>query len=485
MDAKKEEDPLLEKSLPPNEHREPPNGQIEDKDAAKSSCEHNQETKNESAIGGSCKDMKNADVSETKVNGKLDEQSDDEDYKSCAGDEEYLPRPPVPRVDDVDSEPDEGHSNPRNQKWSEALKAKLFASVDKDSNFFSYMFLDKIFGEARPCRFCGARGTAKLPPKDDSMKLCVLEDGIVGRQNVLCTRCLEIDTVVSCDDIKRFPTDDRLSITGSEIRLYCRTITHYEILHDLMEMLHIAATDDDSQRQVKHHEVADFMLKNVRKVCEEWCRPEYAELRLKKYLRLRDETLLTTYNPTFTPDCTEEYKEMYEMMANSFRQNRDKVLLLLQLMKESLIDSPTRSTFMMWVSIAMMHSESYSQFKAAYDPRSFMRVDSSEYQALQDRYLALEVPLGIKKIPVIFILFEIPRFYHYVEFLNQRIGKKKSRNYLTEEERATLQSVEEETVKLGLKMKPRTGKMVSPEAHLDFLTRQEEYGREMIYQSCR
>ena len=121
----------------------------------------------------------------------------------------------------------------------------------------------------------------------------------------------------------------------------------------------------------------------------------------------------------------------------------------------------------------------------AYDPRSFMRVDSSEYQALQDRYLALEVPLGIKKIPVIFILFEIPRFYHYVDFLNQRIGKKKGRNYLTDEERASLQIIEEETLKMGLKMKPRTGKMVSPEAHLDFLTRQEEYEREMIYQSCR
>lgn len=362
---------------------------------------------------------------EAKVNSKPEDLSDDEDYKSCEGDldgetEEKdkekegegpgeKPHPSKARCEERNSEQEEHRRHPRDQKWSEALKAKLFASVDKDSNYFSYMFLDKIFGEARPCKFCGARGTAKLPPGDESLKLFVLEDGIIGKQNILCSQCGKIDTVISDDDESRLPSDDRLSITGTDIRYYCRNVTHYEILHDLMEMLHIAATDDDSQRQEKHHEVADFMLKNVRKVCEEWCRPEYAELRLKKYLRLRDETLLTTYNPTFTPDCTEEYKEMYEMMANSFRQNRDKVLLLLQLMKESLIDSPTRSTFMMWVSIAMMHSESYSQFKTAYDPRSFMRVDSSEYQALQDRYLALEVPLGIKKIPVIFILFEIPR----------------------------------------------------------------------------
>ena len=48
-----------------------------------------------------------------------------------------------------------------------------------------------------------------------------------------------------------------------------------------------------------------------------------------------------------------------------------------------------------------------------------------------------------------------------------------------------LQNIEEETIKMGLKMKPRTGKMVSPEAHLDFLTKHEEYEREKIYQSCR
>ena len=367
-----------------------------------------------------------------KMNSKIEDLSDDEDYKSCEGDldgereqekegegpGEKKPHSSKSRSEERESESEDHRRHPRDQKWSEALKAKLFASVDKDSNYFSYMFLDKIFGEARPCKFCGARGTAKLPPGDESLKLFVLEDGIIGKQNILCSQCGKIDTVISDDDESRLPTDDRLSITGTDIRYYCRNVTHYEILHDLMEMLHIAATDDDSQRQEKHHEVADFMLKNVRKVCEEWCRPEYAELRLKKYLRLRDETLLTMYNPTFTPDCTEEYKEMYEMMANSFRQNRDKVLLLLQLMKESLIDSPTRSTFMMWVSIAMMHSESYSQFKTAYDPRSFMRVDSSEYQALQDRYLALEVPLGIKKIPVIFILFEIPRLVNCAHMYN-------------------------------------------------------------------
>ena len=340
MEPKAEEPPpsssssTLEDSPSPAVHQ---NGKTDEPITQGQGKDEEKQEKGEEVVKGSSEAVQN---SETKVNGKIEDLSDDdEDYKSCEGeldgeDEKEKeegegpgekPHPSKSRSEERDSEREEHRRHPRDQKWSEALKAKLFASVDKDSNYFSYMFLDKIFGEARPCKFCGARGTAKLPPGDESLKLFVLEDGIIGKQNILCSQCGKIDMVISDDDECRLPSDDRLSITGTDIRYYCRNVTHYEILHDLMEMLHIAATDDDSQRQEKHHEVADFMLKNVRKVCEEWCRPEYAELRLKKYLRLRDETLLTTYNPTFTPDCTEEYKEMYEMMANSFRQNRDKV----------------------------------------------------------------------------------------------------------------------------------------------------------------
>ena len=372
--------------------------------------------------------------------------------------------------------------DPQLQKWSEAFKAKLFASSDKDGNYFSYMFLDKIFSKSRRCIKCRNRGNTQLPPNDDSLELFVIESGIIGKQNVVCGYCGAIDTVISGDKPELLPVDQRLSIKGPEIRDCCSKINHYEVLHDLMVMLQIAATEDDVLRREKHTDVADFMLQNARKVCEEWCKAEYAEIRLKKFLRLREETLLTTYKPSFTPDNTEEYKEMYEMMAGSFRQNRDKVLYLLQLVKESLVDSPTHSTFMMWVSIAMMHSENYNQFKEMYDPHSLMRVDSSEYQALQDRYLSLNVPLGVKKIPVVFILFEIPRFYHYVDFLNCRLGMKKPRSFLTDVERARLRAVEEESHRLGFRRMQKTGMMVSPEDHLDFLTRKEEMKRE---KSCR
>lgn len=418
-------------------------------------------------------------VSETSAPENKKDESEKADSKDKP--ESSLPESTL----DAEEDPEPVNLDPRNQKWSEALKAKLFASSDKDGNYFSYMFLDKIFSEARRCIHCRSRGNAQLPPRDDSLELFVIESGIIGKQDVMCGNCGKVDTVISGERSELLPTDQRLNIKGPEIRDYCKKINHYEVLHDLMEMLQIAATEDEVLRREKHTEVADFMLRNARKVCEEWCKAEYAELRLKKYLRLREESLLTTYKPTFTPDNTEEYREMYEMMAGSFRQNRDKVLLLLQLVKESLIDSPTRSTFMMWVSIAMMHSENYNQFKAMYDPRSFMRVDSSEYQALQDRYLSLNVPLGIKKIPVVFLLFEVPRFYHYVDFLNRRLGKKKPRSFLTDIERARLRAVEEESHRMGFRRMQRTGMMVSPEAHLDFLTRKGEMEREMMYKSYR
>lgn len=380
--------------------------------------------------------------------------------------------------------------DPRKQKWSESLKARLFGSADKDGNFFSYMFLDKIFGEARPCKHCGARGTARLPPGDNSLKLYVIEEGIIGKQNIMCEACEGRELVISGDDPSLLPTDSRLAIRGMDIRDYCKKITHFEVLHDLMEMLHIAAMDDGGPRKEKHYDVAAFMLHNAKKICEEWCRAEHLELRLRKYLRLREETLLTKYKPTFTPDCTEEYREMYEMMAQSFRQHRNQILILLQLLKESLIDNPSRSTFMMWLSISMMHSENYPQFKRMYDPRSFMRVESSEYQALRERYLSLDVPLGIKKIPVIFVLFEIPRFYHYVTFLNKTLGKRKPRSFLTDAERDILKVIEDEAVEQGKgrgarRNTKKTKTMVSPEAHFEFLTQQEEMERERVYQSCR
>ena len=359
-------------------------------------------------------------------------------------------------------------------------------SKQKDGSYFSYMFLEKIFRESRKCKICGARNSGKpLADDESSLELYISEKGVCGRQRIICSECGGIEPVISCETMAEIPDKPEFRIDGSTVRYYCKKITHYELLHDLMELLHIAALENDKARKQKHLEVAEFILHNARKICKEWCKPESTELRQKKFLRLREETLLVRHKPVFTSDHNDEYKEMYHMMAGSFRQHREKVKLLLELLKTTLFDNPTQSTFMVWVSIAMMHAENYQKFKSLYDPKTFMQVDSTEYQALKDRYLTLNVALGIKKIPIVFILFELPRFYHYIEFLKERVGKDRPTSFLTEEDRRTLEKFDRQARKYVMKRKVKSGKLVSAESHLDLLTQQEEMDREMMYRSSR
>ena len=359
-------------------------------------------------------------------------------------------------------------------------------SKQKDGSYFSYMFLEKIFRESRKCKMCGARDSGKpLTDDESSLELYVSEKGVCGRQSIICSACGGISPVISCETMVEIPDKPEFRIDGSTVRYYCKKVMHFDILHDLMELLHIAALENDKTRKQRHLDIAEFMLHNARKVCKEWCRPENTELRNKRFLRLREETLLIRYKPIFMADHTEDYKEMYGMMAGSFRQHREKVKLLLELLKTTLFDNPTQSSFMLWVSIAMMHSENYQQFKNLYDPKTFMQVDSTEYQALKDRYLALNVALGIKKIPVVFVLFELPRFYHYIEFLKERLGKERPTTFLTEDDRRTLEKFDRQAHKYVMKRKVKSGKLVSAESHLDLLMQQEEMDREMMHRSTR
>ena len=355
----------------------------------------------------------------------------------------------------------------------------------KDGTYFSCLFLEKIFRESRKCKICGAKNAGKpLTDDESSLELYVSEKGLCGRQSVICGECGGIEPVISTDTIAEIPDLPEFRIDGSGIRYYCKKVTHVEVLHDLMELLHIASLDNDKIRQQRHLEVAEFMLYNARKVCREWCKPESMELRLRKFIRLREEALLIRHKPAFLAEHSEDYKGMYKMMAGSFRQHREKIKLLLELLKTTLFDNPTPPSFMLWVSIAMMHVENYQKFKSLYDPKTFMQVDSTEYQALKDRYLSLNVALGIKKIPVVFLLFELPRFYHYAEFLNERLGEKRPA-FLSEDEKRTIEKFDRQARKYVMKRKMKSGKLVSAEPHLDMLTHHEKLDREFLYQSCR
>ena len=370
-------------------------------------------------------------------------------------------------------------------RLSEELQDKLFDTIHKDGTYFSYMFHEKVAETSKKCPRCGAPDRSAVLDGEEDCKIFLGETGVVGKQDLRCDSCGEKNTVYSCDDPADLPRDERLRIRGSEITYYCKKVTHYEVLHDLLELLQIAATEDDELRRQKHSGVANFVLHNASRVCEEWCKVENSDLRLKKFLRLWEETILDKPTPKqHLPNATKEFKEMYEMMATSFISNKDKVLLLLDFMKESLFDCPSRPAFMMWVSIAMMHCDSYREFKSVYKSHSFMKVDMNQYQALKDRYLALDVPVGIQKIPVVFILFEIPRFFHFVDFLTRKLGKKK-RKFLTEQDRKDLSRIEEEMNKTGRTKVSRSGRMVSTEMHLDYIHSCGENERELFYNTYK
>ena len=359
-------------------------------------------------------------------------------------------------------------------------------SKQKDGSYFSYMFLEKIFRESRKCKLCDTKDSGKpLTDDDSSLDLYVTEKGVCGRQLLICGACGGIQAVISCENESEIPDKPEYRIDGSTVRYYCKKVMHFNILHDLMELLHIAALEGDKNRKQKHLELAEFMLHNARKVCKEWCRPESSELRSKKFVRLREETLLLRHKPVFTNDHNEEYREMYQMMAGSFRQHKEKVKLLLELLKTTLFDNPTYSSFMLWVAIAMVHAENYQQFKEMYDPKTFMEVDSTEYQALKDRYLALNVAVGVKKIPIVFVLFELPRFYHYIEFLKDRVGKERPTSFLTEDDQKNLEKFDRQAHKYLTKRKMKSGRRVSAESHLDMLMEREEFDREIIFRNTR
>ena len=297
--------------------------------------------------------------------------------------------------------------------------------VDK----FVEAYAEKIFSESRPCERCGKRGTARYLFDGVTPKFYLLDNGVVAIQPVRCLRCGRDDGV--CSD-PGFPPDAppemRLPLLPHEARR-CLRVTHYEVLQDLMELLQVAAIDDKQERRSGHADIARFMFDNVRRVCEEWCRDEYADLRQKKYLRLYRETQVTCYADSaqvmrYAPglfaarDGSPEYREMYDMMGRSFLGNRNKILCLLDLIKDTLIDRPTHSIFWCWVALVMTHVDRCDEFVGAYP--GHVSTSSVEYKDLERRLMSLELPLGIRKIPVAFVLFEMPRFYHYVGFLSKR-----------------------------------------------------------------
>ena len=338
---------------------------------------------------------------------------------------------------------------------------------------------------ARSCRSCGHKRD-KSSLLSDKLEVYMLDVGVVGLASVQCRRCGRVENAASsngslCDDL---PSEVKVQPSMSVMAANHACIQHHEVLHDLLELMLVAATENGELRREQHTGVASFMFENARRVCEEWCRAEYAELRQLKYLRLRTETLLTS--PQVPTSISPEYVEMYEMMGRTFACNRDKIVVLLDLMRDTLFNNPTVHSFMMWVTIVMMHVEKYTAFKERYRRDGVLQFDAGEYEGVLKRYLSLEMPMGVKKIPVVFVLFELPRFYHYVKLLTDMFGPSGvPKVYLNKSERAAYRSIDGGAeMPSGHERVKRQGTLVWPQDHLDNLNRRSEEEQRRFYERC-
>ena len=340
---------------------------------------------------------------------------------------------------------------------------------------------------SKRCRYCGVLRD-KTSLLSDVLEIYMLDIGVVALAQIQCRKCYKTDTASSngaiLDDL---PEEMKVRPTMSDIAANHALIQHNEILHDLLELMLVAATDDQDIRREQHTGMASFMFDNARRVCEEWCRGEFAELRHLKYLRLRAETLLTL--PQIPTSISPEYVEMYQMMCRTFSAHRDKVLILLDLLKDTLFNSPTAHSFMMWVTVAMMHVERYTDFKRIYcgGAGNDMKFDKGEFESVVERYLTLDMPIGVKKIPVVFVLFELPRFYHYVKLLTKMSGPPAPdvrKVFLNRSQSASYRSIDSraEMNPSGLERVRRLGTLVWPQKHLDNLNQKNEEEQRKFYE---
>lgn len=342
--------------------------------------------------------------------------------------------------------------------------------------------IDRIL--SKRCRACGVvRNKTSL--LSNVLEIYMLDIGVVGLVHLQCRSCYKVDTLAaSCEALlDDLPDEMKVRPAMSDIAANHALIEHNETLHDLLELMLVAATDDEDIRREQHTGMATFMFENARRVCEEWCRGELAELRHLKYLRLRSETLLTlTQIPS---NISPEYVEMYLMMSRTFSAHRDKVLILLDLIKETLFNNPTPHSFMMWVMVAMMHVERYADFKRDYCGAGGddLMLDKGELDSVVERYLTLEMPIGVKKIPVVFVLFELPRFYHYVKLLGKTLGAL-PKVYLNRSQSASYRSIDSraEMNPSGLGRVKKAGVLVWPQKQLDELNQKNEEEQRNFYE---
>jgi len=308
-------------------------------------------------------------------------------------------------------------------------RLRQLMALDKDEKYFTSLLFTRTFEEVRKCKNCGFHGIMKKPARTyerncygSGLELYLSSRGVVGKHKIECPLCSEVEEVWSFE--KQDPPLESHKIFGLEVRYYARKMVRSSLILDVMDLVKVEGMVDLVKKKDSYEKIGEFMLKNARRVSEEWCSPDNAEVRQSKLFWLYEQTIFSLDHKSAYPSFSDDVRERYKNTVECFTHNLDKTESLLQLLKETLFDHPTRPVFMVWLCIAMTQVELFSTLIKFYDPKIFMDSDDKEFRNVRHQYKTLNMPKEIKKIPIVLMLIEMPRFFHYTDFVHVRAGKK-------------------------------------------------------------
>ena len=297
---------------------------------------------------------------------------------------------------------------------------------DKERQLFNFRFLHRLYGERCTCKSCGASGAAHIPNESEHLNLSgyLMEWGVVGHIKGKCICCGAPFSHFSCESSDISKLDPKFRIYGIELKYYSMKATHHSLLHNMMELVLLESIDDDKQRQEAFAAISSFMHLGVKRVSDLWCRPDYYQIRKDKFERWKRDTLLVPgSHPLIPPQSYRSYFEMYEMLSRSFVENSVAVASALDLIQYALVDNPSVRNFKMILGAAMMYLNRFQEFIRLHDPKEFMIPSDPLYQQVKHRFIASDLSI-VKRMLVIIMIYEMPQFYHYGDFVRVANGEK-------------------------------------------------------------
>ena len=326
--------------------------------------------------------------------------------------------------------------------------------LDKDEKYFTSLLFGRMFEEVKKCKNCAFHGIMKKPARTyernsygSGLELYLSNKGVVGRHKIQCPLCSEIFDAWSFE--KQDLPGESHKIFGLEVRYYTRKMMQSSLVFDVMDLVRVEEMASLAKRKENYEKVGEFMLKNARRVSEEWCSPDNAEVRESMLFWLYDQTIFSVEHKACL-SFSDESRERYDRTVESFLHNLDKTESLLRLLKETLFDHPTHPVFMVWLCIAMTQVELFSTLIKFYDPKIFMDSGDKEFINVRHQYKSLNMPKEIKKIPIVLMLIEMPRFFYYTDFVHLRAGKKSYPTKVSEVDRIMGSCLSKEGLKMAI-----------------------------------